>query len=324
VIRQRRPDILHVQNEFPLISPAIFYAAHHEGIPTVLSLRQYRLYCLNAYFFREGQVCEDCIKQPIPIAGIQHRCYRDSLAGSLVSAGRITLHRLLRTYQHQVDMFIALTDFAYKKFVSHGLPAHKVRVKPNFVAPTPTVAPQREHYVAYVGRLSPEKGINVLLQAWQIIGPQIPLKIAGSGPLEAVVQKAARENAGIQYLGQQSHGQITALLGQAQALIFPSLWYEGLPRVIIEAYATGTPVIASNLGAMATLVQPEKTGKHFSPGNVPELIEAVLDMLHRPQAWAAMQKAARREFENQYSAEANYRALLEIYHQAYRIHERSP
>lgn len=322
VIRKCRPDILHVQNDFPLISPAIFYAAHHEGVPTVLSLRQYRLYCLNAYFFRDGKVCENCIGQLIPLSGIQHRCYRNSLLGSVVSAGRITLHRLLRTYQRQVDMFIALTEFAYDKFVTHDIPAEKIRVKPNFVDPIPDLITDRDNYVLYVGRLTSEKGVEVMLKAWKTVGVKLPLKIAGSGLLEPTVKAVASSSQGIQYLGYQSREQITALLSKAKALIFPSLWYEGLPRVIIEAFAVGTPVIASNLGAMATLITPHRTGLHVPPGDAEALAQAALDIIYNPDQWYAMQMAARSEFETFYTADANYQALLDIYQQASENHQR--
>lgn len=316
VIREHCPDVLHVQNTFPLISPAIFYAAQKESIPTVMSLRNYRLYCLNAYFFRDGQVCEKCIDQPVPISGIHHKCYRDSLPGSVVTASMVSLHRLLRTYQRQVDMFIALTEFARNKFASHGIPGHKLRVKPNFVHPDPHAGTGLDQSVLYVGRLSPEKGIDTLLKAWQQIGDRIQLKIAGSGPLQAQVQAAANENPGIEYLGQQPMEQIYNLLGQAQALIFPSLWYEGMPRTIVEAFAKGTPVISSCLGAMETMIESERTGLLFRAGDAQDLTAKITWMLANPKKWQAMRHEARQEFEACYTAEQNYHQLVSIYEQA--------
>lgn len=316
IIRDHQPDILHVQNTFPLISPSIFYAARKECVPSIMSLRNYRLYCLNAYFFRSNQVCERCINQPIPISGIYHNCYRDSLAGSLATASMVSLHRLLRTYQQQVDVFIALTKFARDKFASHGIPSHKLRIKPNFVYPDPNVGVRQDCSVLYVGRLSPEKGIDTLLRAWEQIGNRIQLKIAGSGPLSAQVQAAANKNSSIKYLGQQPIEQIYQLLGQAQALIFPSMWYEGMPRTIIEAFARGTPVISSRLGAMETMITQKRTGLHFEAGNPKDLVSKIIWMLDHPKEWQTMRHESRQEFENHYTAEHNYQQLMSIYEQA--------
>ncbi len=316
VIRSSHPEILHVQNTFPLMSPAVFHAAKREGVVTVMSLRNYRLYCLNAYFFRDGKVCELCINQPVPISGIYQKCYRDSLAGSLAAASTVSLHRLLRTYQKKVDMFIALTEFAREKFISHGIPAHKIRVKPNFIYPDPLPGTEQNDSVLYVGRLSPEKGVETLLTAWSYLSERIKLKIAGSGPLQEKVQAIANRDSNIEYLGQKPLEQIYHLLGQARALIFPSLWYEGMPRTIIESFAKGTPVIASNLGAMASMIVPERTGLHFEAGNAADLVNQVTWMLNHPTYWQVMRHNARQEFEQNYTAERNYEMLMDIYQQA--------
>ena len=317
LIKNEKPDILHVQNTFPLISPAIFYAAHHEGIPTVLSLRNYRLYCLNSYFFRDGKVCEKCINQCIPLSGIRYKCYRDSLPGSVVAASMVMLHRWLGTYQNQVDAFISLTDFAKEKFASHGIPDHKIYVKSNFVASPPIFSQNRKNFFLYVGRLSPEKGIQVLLNAWKKLGQDVHLKLIGSGPLENLVKEAVGRHSNIEYLGQRPVEEVYCLLSQAHALIFPSLWYEGMPRTIIEAFSQSTPVIASKLGAMETMVEHQITGLHFQPGNSESLAKEICWFLDNQHRANIMRKAVEKDFQSKYEAKNNYYQLIEVYKQAH-------
>lgn len=316
LIQAEKPDLLHVQNHFPLISPAIYYAAKEERIPVVQTLRNYRLYCLNAYFFRAGEVCEDCLGQPIPWPGIQHKCYRNSRAGSSVVSSSIVLHRFLKTYSKKVDLFIALTEFAKQKYAENGIPRHKIVLKSNFVDPDPKMGLGDGNFVLFVGRLSPEKGISTLLNAWQRLGGDyIPLHIIGSGPLETEVREATSKHLGIEYLGRRSIQEVHRIMGQAKALIFPSLWYEGMPRVIIEAFAKGTPVISSKLGAMTTMVTPQKTGLHFCAGDPEDLMQKTYWMLDHPTQWQEMRLFARQQFEEHYTAESSYHRLIEIYQQ---------
>ena len=266
LIKKEKPNIVHVQNFFPLISPAIYYAAKAERVPVVQSLHNYRLWCLNAYFFREGKVCEDCFGK-VPLAGIARKCYRDSYAASATVASMLTIHRGFQTWNSMVDCYIALTEFAKGKFIEGGLPAEKIVIKPNFINKQ-NIGRGEENFVLYVGRLSPEKGISVLLQAWEKLESKIALKIVGDGDLQSEVEQAATNTIGVEYLGRQPIDRVYDLMGQAKALIFPSLWYEGLPRTIIESFAKGTPVIASDLGSMSSLIEHQQTGLHFTPGNV--------------------------------------------------------
>lgn len=316
LIQREKPNLLHVQNHFPLISPAIYYAARKETIPIIQTLHNYRLFCLNAYLFRQGHVCEDCLGQAVPLSGIQHKCYRDSRAGSIVVSSSIALHRLLKTYVRKVDLFIALTEFAKQKYAENGIPRHKIVLKSNFVDPDPKIGTGNDNFVLFVGRLSPEKGISTLLRAWQQLGDHIPLRIIGSGPLESEVREATSTHLGIEYLGPRPVQEVQAIMGQAKALIFPSLWYEGMPRVIIEAFAKGTPVISSKLGAMTTMVTHQETGLHFCVGNAEELVKQIHWMLEHPSQWQEMRLLARQKFEVNYNAESSYHRLIEIYNQA--------
>nr|WP_259331163.1 glycosyltransferase family 4 protein [Thermus thermophilus] len=316
-IRQHRPDLVHVHNTFPLASPAVIHAAKAEGVPVVMTLRNYRLLCVNALFFREGRVCEDCLGR-LPWRGVVHGCYRDSRLASLGVASMLALHRALRTW-NLVDRFIALTEFARQKFVEGGLPAEKIVVKPNFVHPDPGPGEGRGGYALFVGRLSPEKGVRTLLRAWALLGGRVPLKVVGDGPLADEVREAARRLPGVEWLGRKSPKEVYALMGEAAFLVFPSEWYETFGRVAIEAFAKGTPVVASRIGAVGEVTEDGRTGLHFRPGDPEDLAAKVEWLLAHPEELARMRKEARAEYETKYTAERNYEQLMAIYQGVCRI-----
>ncbi len=313
ILRQSNYDLIHVQNFFPLISPSVYYAAQAEGVPVIQSLRNYRLLCANGFLFREGKVCEDCLNHKIPVPGIIHRCYRDSLPGTMTVSAMQTVHRALETWTKQVNLFITLTEFSRNKFIQAGFPADKIVVKPNFISHNSGIGKGSGGYGFYVGRISPEKGIETLLSAWKLLDFPIPLKIVGDGPLSDQVQQAAAEYPNIEWLGRQPLKTVYQLIGEAKFLIFPSLWYETFGRVAIEAFAKGTPVIAANIGAIAELVKNQKTGLLFNPGDSQDLITKVKWMLEHPQQLQQMRIQARSEFESQYTPEQNYQQLINIY-----------
>ncbi|MFQ5616442.1 MAG: glycosyltransferase [Anaerolineales bacterium] len=318
VIRRVQPRIVHCHNTFPRISPSVYYAARAEGIPVVQRLPNYRLFCAAAFFFRQGQVCEECLGKAIPWSGVVHACYRGSRVGTAVVAAMLVAHRALRTWQKMVDVFIALTEFGRQKFIEGGLPADKIVVKPNFLYPDPGPGPGGGDYVLFVGRLSPEKGIETLLAAWRRLRGQIPLKIVGDGPLASLVEEAARQRPDVEWLGRLPKEPVLSLMREAQALVFPSIWYEGFPVVIVEAFAVGLPVVASNLGNMASLIEPGRTGVHFSPGDPDDLVGRIEWLLAHPAKAAAIRAQARAEFEAKYTAGRNYQTLMEIYDTARR------
>lgn len=313
-VRQHRPDLVHVHNTFPLASPAVVHAAKAEGVPVVMTLRNYRLLCVNALLFREGRVCEACLGR-IPWRGAVYGCYRQSRAASAVVAGMLTLHRLLGTWT-LVDRFIALTDFARQKFIQAGFPPEKLAVKPNFVHPDPGPGEGRGGYALFVGRLSPEKGIRTLLRAWERLGGKVPLKIVGDGPLAGDVRQAVRQMPGVEWLGRKTPDEVYTLMGNAAFLVFPSEWYETFGRVAIEAFAKGTPVLAADIGAVAEVTDHGRTGLHFRPGDLEDLAAKVEWLLAHPTELARMRREARAEYEAKYTAERNYQLLMEIYGQA--------
>ncbi len=312
-------DLIHVQNFFPLISPSVYYAAKARGIPVVQTLRNYRLLCPNALFFRDGRVCEDCLGKFIPYPGVLHGCYRGDRAASATTAAMLTVHRAMGTWLEMVDVYIALTNFARAKMIAGGLPAEKIVVKPNFVHPDPGLGEGRGGYALYVGRLSIEKGLDTLLAAWKQLGQPIPLKIVGDGPLASEVVEATKRLPDVKWLGRRPMAEVYELMGEAMALIFPSKWYETFGRVAVEAFARGTPVIASKIGAIAELVHHGRTGLHFHPGDSLDLAAQVEWALQHPEQLARMRRAARAEFEANYTASKNYEQLMKIYALACRM-----
>jgi glycosyltransferase involved in cell wall biosynthesis len=316
LIRRERPHVVHFHNTLPLVSPAGYYAARAEGVPVIQTLHNYRLLCPVALFFRDGRVCEDCMGKAVPWPGVVHRCYRGSRTASGVIATMLTVHRALRTWTEMVDVYVALTEFARNKFIEGGLPAGKIVVKPNFVAPDPGRGQGGGGYALFVGRLAPEKGTETMLAAWDRLGTRIPLKIVGDGPLRDQVVEAAARQSNVEWLGHRPVEDVHALMGKADMLIFPSQWYETFGRVAAEAFAAGTPVIAANIGAVAELVEHGRTGLKFRPGDPEDLVTQLEWALSHSAELRSMREEVRAEFEAKYTAERNYRALMEIYEAA--------
>jgi glycosyltransferase involved in cell wall biosynthesis len=316
LIRRERPDVMHCTNTFPLISPAAYYAARAEDVPVVQSLRNYRLLCPNALFLRNGRVCEDCLGKAVPWPAVVHGCYRDSRAASAVVSLMLAGHRALRTWTRAVDLYFTLTEFARRKLIEGGLPAERIVVKPNFIDPDPGPGSGRGGYAIFVGRLSPEKGIDTLLGAWAHDDTLPPLKVVGDGPQAEVVRAAAERDRRIDWLGRRSAAEVLALVGEAACLVMPSVWYETFGRTIIEAFARGTPAVASRIGALAELVEAGRTGLLFSPGDAADLAARVRQLLAEPAALPRMRFAARQEYQEHYTADLNYRQLIAIYERA--------
>lgn len=316
LIRRERPHIMHCMNTFPLISPAAYYAARKEGVRVVQELQNYRLLCPGAYFMRDGRVCEDCLGKTVPWPAVVHGCYRGSRAASSVVAGMLSSHRALKTWSRLVDVYCVLTDFARDKFIEGGLPREKLAIKPNFVHPVPKPGRGQGGYAVFVGRLSPEKGIDTLLRSWTQFNVPMPLRIVGSGPLDEPVRAAASRFANIEWLGRLPPRDVTGVLADAACLVIPSVWYEGLPKTIVEAFSVGTPVIASRLGAMAELIDDGQTGALVEPGSASSLAAAVLAYAEPPEKLAAMRPAVLARFHERFTAESNYRILMSIYRRA--------
>ncbi len=321
LVQRERPRIVHFHNTFPLFSPSVYSAARSAGAAVVQTLHNYRLICPDAQFFRDGRPCEDCLGKFVPWPAVVHRCYRGSLEASAVAAGMLTAHKLRGTYHHEIDAYIVLSEFARTKFIAAGLPPRKLLVKPSFVGPDPGVIPDSGAggYVLFVGRLSRSKGVHTVLDAWKKLKPPIELRIAGDGELADTVRAAVAKDSRIQFLGRRPLREIYDLMADAAALVFPSVWYECLPKTIIESLAVGTPVIASRLGSMTELIADGRTGTHFVAGDPQDLAAAVERILANPAQLQKMRRLARAEFEARYTAEQNYGVLMDIYQTAQRI-----
>ncbi|WP_018078840.1 glycosyltransferase family 4 protein [Thiobacillus denitrificans] len=301
-----RPDVIHTHNTFPLISPSLYWAAARAGVPVVQTLHNFRLMCLNALFLRDGTVCEDCMGQ-LPWRGVARACYRGSHAASAALAGMLALHRGLGTYRNKVARYIALNEFCRGKFIEGGLPAERVVVKPNFVdfaAPEPALRAG----LLFVGRLSPEKGVATLAGAMARL-PDAALRVAGDGPEAGLLDGVT----GVTCLGSLPGEMVRQEMNRAMALVVPSIWYENFPRTIVEAFACGLPVIASRIGALADIVRDGETGLLFEPGNPRDLADKMAWALAHPEGMAEMGQKARVQYLAEFSAEVNYRRLMEIY-----------
>jgi glycosyltransferase involved in cell wall biosynthesis len=313
LIRRRRPDVAHFHNTFPLISPSAYAACQDNRVPVVQTLHNYRLICANGMLLREGKPCEACVNTSL-LPALRYRCYRGSLPATGAVVWMLARNRWRGAYGRLVDQYIALTNFAAGRLVAGGLPAERMIVKPNFLDAPPIGAEARENFAVYIGRLSAEKGVRTLLNAWRQV-PSLPLKIVGDGPLRAeLADTAARQGLAIEVLGQRPRDEVLRLVRRAALQIVPSEWYEGFPMVILEAYASATPVVASRIGGLAEIVEHERTGLLFSPGNAADLAAKVQSLADSP-ARQAYGRAARDVFERKYTAERNLAMLMEIYEQ---------
>ncbi len=308
--RDFRPDVIHVHNTFPLISPSLYWSASRSGVPVVQTLHNFRLLCPQAIFLREGKICEDCIGK-LPWRSVARKCYRESAAQSAVVAGMLATHRILGTFRDRVTRYIALNSFARDKYVAGGLPRERFRIKPNFVPSCAKPAHGVRNGGLYVGRLSSEKGVQILAAAVRELG-SLPLQVLGSGPLEPMVREVFRER----YLGFEPLARILQRMQSARYLVVPSICYENAPRTIVEAFSCGVPVIASRLGALADIVQDGVTGLLFTPGDAADLRAKLAWAEAHPAEMARMGQAARAEYEAQYTPERNYEILMDIYDDA--------
>lgn len=319
LLRQEKPDLVHVHNTFVMISPSIYSACFQAQVPVVQTLHNYRLLCLAANFFRDGKVCEECLGTSL-WRGVGHACYRQSYPASAVVALMLSSHRLRHTWQREVSCFIALSQFARNKFVEGGLPAEKIFVKPNFVAPDPGARHTLGDYALFVGRLSPTQRVDTVLAAWKRLPRSIPLHIIGdsSDRQQLQAQAAGQGLPNVEFQGQLPREQTLAAIHRARFLIFASEWYENFPMTIAESFACSTPVICSRLGAMQEIVSDGRTGLHFTPADSQDLAAKVEWAWTHPEQTQAMGTQARAEYEHKYTAEKNYPLLLEIYRHALR------
>jgi glycosyltransferase involved in cell wall biosynthesis len=304
-----RPDVMHVHNTWPLVSPSVYWAAKRLNCPVVQTMHNFRLMCPQAMFLREGRICEDCLGH-VPWRGVLRGCYRESVAQTAVLASAVTFHKSIGTYDRAVTSYIALNAFCRNKFIEGGLPADRIVIKPNFVEDTGQPQWDERHGGLFVGRLSVDKGVDVLLEALKAGASRVD--VIGAGDLQDKVKAQLGEAA----LGFLPVGEILQRMRQASYLVVPSLWYENFPRILVEAFSCGLPVVASRLGALAELVEEGQTGLLFEPGNARDLTVKLQWAQGNPDAMRQMGQRAREVYETRYTPDINYKRLIEIYDQA--------
>jgi glycosyltransferase involved in cell wall biosynthesis len=318
LLLRERPDVVHVHNTFVMVSPSIYWACRDARVPVVQTLHNYRLLCPGATFFRDGKVCEECLDHGV-WRGVRYGCVQGSTTATAVLAAMLTTHHYLGTWSRLIEYFFAPTEFARRKFIKGGLPQNKILVKPNFVDPDPGEGTGERSYALFAGRLSHEKGVRTLLAAWASLANSIPLHIVGDGPLRAELEDYARQHglSNVYFRGRLTWNETMEAMKGARCLLFPSECYEGaLPLTVVEAFACGTPVIASRLGAMQSLITDGGTGLHFTPGDAKDLAAKAEYAWAHPEVLDAMRKNARRTYETTYTAAHNYEMLLETYERA--------
>ncbi|SMD04695.1 Glycosyltransferase involved in cell wall bisynthesis [Novosphingobium sp. B1] len=302
-----KPDVVHVHNFFPYPSASLFWASARRGIPTVWTLHNFRVMCANGLLYRDNQPCTKCVTGNA-LPAVLHKCYRGSRAGSAAVAAQIAAHRFLGTWKSKVTRFVALTEFAREQFVKAGLPAERIVVKPNFTKVN-SLTFQSRMGALYVGRLSAEKGLETLVRAWAKVGEK--LTIVGDGPLRGHLQQLAGPN--VHFLGTMNSAEVASEMSRARLLVIPSVWFENFPMTVIEGMATATPILASNIGSLATLISDGVTGLHFNPGDEDDLARVANIALADDERLREIGRRAREHFITHLSSDKNRAILEQIY-----------
>lgn len=316
------PDVVHVHNTFPLISPSVFYAVGKKSARAI-TMHNYRLFCPAAISLREGRTCTECLDKHSVGPSLRYGCYRESRLATLPLALNVALHRKLGTWSKQVDAFIALSVFQRKLLVKAGLPDGKLHVKPNFYPGIPQILPwsERKPYAIFAGRLTAEKGVINLLRSWRLWGNGAPeLRIAGDGDLRPELEKIA-SGLQVRFLGQLSGEAAQAEIAHSRLLVLPSECLEGFPMVVREAFAFGTPVAVSDIGPLPDIVKHGESGVVFKPGNPESLMDEVRKAWETPGMLERLGEGARTAFLKEYTEDVNYKLLMEIYETAIAAHK---
>jgi glycosyltransferase involved in cell wall biosynthesis len=311
-IKRFKPDIIHVHNFVPLASPSIFYAAKRNKIPVVVTLHNYRMICPSATLFYDHQIYEKSVHSVFPLNAIYKGVYRNSRIQTAGMVLAMSIHNLIGTWRNKVNKFIVLTEFARNKFTHSALrvSADQFLLKPNFIKDPGNGEANRDNFFLFIGRLSEEKGIDTLLNAAKL--HNFKLVIIGDGPLRKKVEEFSAATSNIDYRGFQQKPVILDVLKKCKALLFPSVWYEGFPLTILEAFATGTPVIGSRIGGVAEIVTDNFNGLHFEAGNENDMIRKITQMEQIGLA-KKLSENARNTYLERYTPERNYKTLMEIY-----------
>ena len=311
-IKKFRPNLVHVHNFFPLLSPGIYAACNKAGVPVVQSLHNFRPLCANGLLMRAGNPCHLCV-DGTPLWGVLHRCYRNSVAGSVATVRMIATHRKRRTWLRAVDRYIVSNRFGRNIFIEAGFPAQRIDVKPNFIEdPGEPDENLPRNGVFYSGRLSAEKGVRYLVEACVRRG--FLLRIAGDGPELTALRKIASSN--VTFLGDIPPTEVFKEIRRAAVVAIPSICYEQFPIAVLNAFACATPIIASRIGALPEIIDDCVTGFHFPPADTFALAERLEQALRDPAACRRLGNAARRTFLERYTPGVNLKLLEGVYKKA--------
>ena len=303
------PDVVHIHNFFPLLSPSVFEACRQANVPSILTLHNFKILCPGALLYHDESLRERSLHHSCWWT-VPKRVYRNSAMATLAVAAMVEFHKWSGTWTRKVDRFIALTDWAKQKFTEGGLPAERIIVKPSAVAnPTALPARQREGGL-FVGRLDKQKGIEILLRAWKSI--DYPLTIIGDGPLDRLVRE--KQDDRIIYLGRQPRERVQREMRGAKFLVLPSIGNEMFPMTVVEAFSNGLPVIGSDLPSLRGLIEPDKNGLTFLPGSSDALATQIQWAISHPSALEELGHRARENYEELYMPETNFRQLIGLYH----------
>lgn len=306
-LERRRPDVLHLHNPYPLISPGVLRAAAARGVPVVQTLHNYRHVCLNGLRYRDGHLCDDCPSSGTPLPGVVHACYRGSRAQSAAQALSLVTHRA--TFR-EVAAYLALNPVMAEELRAVLGPHASIEVRPNTV-PDPGPGQRRDDHVLFAGRLSAEKGLELLLDAWsRRRSSGTPLVVAGDGPLRGLVERSAERRDDVRFVGQLSRPQMEDHLRRAAFLVVPSVWHEVCPMVVVEALALGVPVLVTAVGGLPWLIGG---AGWVSPPDAPALARALDEALGDPAGRRTRSAAARERYERSLSPEETLRQLLAVY-----------
>ena len=314
-LRAQRPDVVHVHTPFPLMSPAVFRAAYAEGVPAVTTLHSYRYSCVVGTCVRDGRICEDCVGSRLKLSGVRHACYHDSRPASAALTLSLGVHRAIGTFHRCVSRYLTLTEFSRQLLVRDGYPAERIQVKANSVTdpgyrPEPT---SDERRVVFAGRLVDVKGVRTLLDAWSRVGPGLRLVIAGDGELMDLVRERAAADPSIDVRGWVSQEEVAELMGSAEAVVVPSLWYEGAPLVILRSLGVGTPVLVSDLENLSSEVLTDGVGWAFATGDAASLAQRLEELRSDPGLARSLRARARASYEARYSPELDLVRLEDVY-----------
>jgi glycosyltransferase involved in cell wall biosynthesis len=314
LIKRLRPEVAHFHNIFPLISVSGYEACTAEAVPVVQTIHNYRFSCSAAVHFRNGSVCERCTPDN-PWSSVRFACYRGSRAASMAVAAMIFRNHVMAIHQKHIAKFIALTKFAAHRLELAGIPRDRVVVKPNSIdtsVPADDIHSRGKEFL-FVGRLSEEKGIRFLLEAWLNLR-DVPLRVVGDGPLRHELEVFVHShNLPIEFLGFLDRSALLPILRGGYSLVFPSLWFEGMPMTVLEAMAAGTPVIASRIGGMPEIIQDDVHGLLFDAGSTEQLQACVRRLQKDQRLQIELSRAARRRAHERYGHQTNLDSLSAIY-----------